>query len=370
MTTLLRTARFLAAAAFYVVLFAAALEACARVDDFLSYGAPPADNHYTLERLKIVDEDGIRGRPGARFEKWQMNRQGFRGADAAPEAGSLRVLVLGASETFGLYESPGKEYPAQLRELLAARLGRPVEVMNAGLPGMSLPRAVQFCERRLERLRPDLVLYYPTPAGYLDEEPPALPRADREPRRERPMPRLARRLPGALKTLLPEAAQDALRRRELARAARGKPEGWLFREAPEERVALFERDLRALARAVKAAGVPLVLATHAHRFREPLTEPEARHLRAWRRFYPRAEETVILRMEARANAAIRLVAAEEGAALADLAAAVPPEPANFHDFAHFTDQGARLAAEAFAGTVAIPPAVGYGGTGFHPEESR
>jgi len=348
-----------ALAALYAAIFGLTLEGAARVDDYVSYGAPLLGN-YALEDLREETPGGIQGKPGARFEKWKLNSLGLQGPEVSAEkrTGHLRVLVLGASESFGLYETPGKSYPARLQELLAAQLNRPVEVLNGALPGMSLPRVVRFCERRLDTLRPDVVIYYPTPAAYLDVKAPSLEAAGRgrtgngKSGGSRPKPRLLRRGWQLVKASLPTPVEDWLRRREIAQETSGEDPSWLFREVPRERLDLFEQHLSTLIWTVRESGARLVLATHANRFREPLTSTERRQLLAWRQNYPRAEEEVILAMDRQANAMIRRLAADEDLPVADIAAAVPPEPRLFADFVHFTDAGSELAARALAETIA------------------
>lgn len=341
-----------AAAAACVLVFGGALEACARVDDYLSYGAPLLSN-YRMEDLLEDSGGSIGGKPGARFEKWKLNNRGLQGPEvpAQKQPGRLRVLVLGASESFGLYESPGKAYPAQLQEVLAQRLGRPVEVLNGALPGMSLPRVIHFCENRLAALQPDVVIYYPTPASYLDESAPSLQVKRVPPQSKRPQPRILRRGWQVVKSAAPTPVQDWLRNREIVRATRGQEPGWLYREVPEDRVELFRGHLELLARRVRAAGVSLVLATHANRFHPPISPADERWLLSWRVYYPRAEGKVLLAMERRANEVIRDVAREQGLPLTDIASAVGPDPRNFADFAHFTDAGSRQAAQALGDTV-------------------
>src|SRR2546423_85230 len=97
----------------------AAGETMARLDDAIRSGTPLlASPSYT--DLTIQDSLGTRGRPFARYEKWRLNGAGFRNQEVAlaPTPNCARVAVMGASETFGYAESPGKEYPAQLADSL------------------------------------------------------------------------------------------------------------------------------------------------------------------------------------------------------------------------------------------------------------
>ena len=147
-----------------IVVFAA--EVTARVDDRIRYGIPFASTPDSRD-LTIVDSLGTRGQPGARYKGWQLNNFGFRGPDitAQPTTGCTRVMVLGASETFGYYETPGKEYPAQLADSL--RDAGCFDVINAAVAGMGLRQQVWMWKNHASRFRPDYVLIYPTPLFYL-----------------------------------------------------------------------------------------------------------------------------------------------------------------------------------------------------------
>lgn len=119
---------------------ATAFEVAARVEDLLRYGTPLLSPYRSQSDLAMRDALGMHGRPGARFQKWILNNLGTRGPDAppTPAAGVRRVVTVGASETFGLYESPGHEFPRQL----ADSLGAGYDVLNAAMPGMSDRKSV------------------------------------------------------------------------------------------------------------------------------------------------------------------------------------------------------------------------------------
>src|SRR5579863_4890133 len=99
--------------------FLAAAEVTVRVDQWLRWGTPLLSVP-DKSALEIQDSLGTRGRPGGQFQKWHLNRYGFRNADMtfAPQPGCTRIALLGASETFGYYESEGKEFPTQLQDSL------------------------------------------------------------------------------------------------------------------------------------------------------------------------------------------------------------------------------------------------------------
>ena len=149
-----------------VTCFLGAFELTARVEDLVQYGVPIRSPFNATSELLVRSPDGMHGRRSAAFQKWRMNGLGFRGpeVDSAKAPGRLRVITAGASETFGLYEAPGKEWPRQLEDSLRRRLagsacGRDgVEVWNAAFAGMSLPTIRQDIERRLVRFSPDVIV--------------------------------------------------------------------------------------------------------------------------------------------------------------------------------------------------------------------
>ena len=87
-----------------------------------------------------------------------INRAGLRGPEIGPKApGTLRVLALGDSFTFGVGAQAMETYPARLQELLRSR-GVRAEVLNAGAPGYGVPDEVAWFQRWGWTLEPDLIL--------------------------------------------------------------------------------------------------------------------------------------------------------------------------------------------------------------------
>lgn len=68
---------------------------------------------------------------------YRVNAQGLREDDEVPadRPGAFRVLALGDSWIFGISTDQARTLDRGLEALLGARLGRPVEVINAGVPG-------------------------------------------------------------------------------------------------------------------------------------------------------------------------------------------------------------------------------------------
>lgn len=343
------------------MLFGVIAEIACRVEDRLRFGMPLVSPITSQVDLMVRDGAGIHGRPNARFEKWSLNALGTRGpaATLVKSDSTARVVVVGASETFGLYESPDKEYPRQLEDSLNQLMRnrrcsiRRFEVLNAALPGMSLPTIEQDIRTRIGRFGADMVVYYPSPTGYLDDEPPR-PAAPDSSGRASTLPwtgalhsRFLYRLRGQLKELLPDFLATWLRRRETRELLRTKPAGWRFASPPVDRLELYERDLRRVIGTIRRTGATPVLMTHANRFTRQGV-PDHGMLVAWEKFYPRAPGDVIVRFDAEANRVTLRVASDSAVPVVDLARVIATTGGNdlFKDFAHFTDLGAGVVAGA------------------------
>lgn len=340
-----------------------AMELVARLEDRVRYGTPWLSPYREPAEMIVRDADGIHGRPGARFQKWVMNNHGFRGpdSDSLPAPGTLRVIAAGASETYGLYESPGREYPRQLEDSLTALLGAGTcvkaaraEVLNAAMAGMTLPTVAQDVRLRLWRFEPTVVLYYPTPSQYLADASPTAARPDSS-RRSSPAdgrtglyPRVLDRLREQVKQLLPRAVQDRLREREIVQAVHSHPPGWQFDSLPVDRLSAYESDLRRLVGDIRQIGAEPVLATHGSVYALGLGVDSV-PLRMWQRFYPRATGRVILAFDSAAAVRTRQVARDSAVGIADVARAVGPD--GYADNTHFNDAGAAVAASVIARAV-------------------
>jgi lysophospholipase L1-like esterase len=93
-----------------------------------------------------------------------INSKGFRGKELPePKGDAYRIVVLGESTTFGFtMGADEKTWPELLEQMLCDRLkpSRPVQVINAGVPGIDLPHNIRRLQREILPLKPDLVLCY------------------------------------------------------------------------------------------------------------------------------------------------------------------------------------------------------------------
>jgi lysophospholipase L1-like esterase len=331
--------------------FVVVLELCARADDALSYGAP-FWGPYSSEILLMRDRIGSRGRPGARFQKWQLNSLGYRSPELRD--GTIRIACIGASETFGLYEAEGWDYPRLLEQELNARAGHDVfQVQNVAVVGQTLAAAALRVPEIVEQVHPAVSIIYPAGATYtwlpwVREEPASGattpdPGAARAPFEFR----VTERLGNVLKRALPSVVQTKVRQLAIEQAVAMNHYPVMGR-VPEENVRRFRADLLKLVIALRVRDVEPVLVTHATIFGNPLSGRDRELLVAWRRFYPMLEEDGFLDMEQRMNAAIREVASQEHILLIDAASEIPRGPRYFADFSHFTSAGAAVMAARLA----------------------
>ncbi len=350
------------------------MELTCRVEDWVMYRTPLMSRASSLADLVVRDSDGMHGRPNVAFQRWTMNSLGMRGPDAsvAVPPNTIRVITAGASETFGQRESANREYPRQLEDSLRAEAlrgncGTPApqfEVLNAAFAGMSMPTIEQDIRTRLSRLHPDVVVIYPSPVQYVDDDPPvAAPRDTSHNLASTPngwmRPRVYARLRDQFKLLLPQRIQTMIRAGGLAAEVRSHPDSWRFQHVPRERLVQYEADLRTLIGSVRGIGAVPVIATHANIFMgQPV--PDKDLLVTWQKFYPRATGPVLIAFDSLARDVTLRVGLDSGVVTVDAARQLATAPRDaFVDFVHFSDDGAaRLATLLTGGVVEASRAAG------------
>ena len=344
---------------------ALSLELTVRIDDWAQFAVPLTAAEVSLDELSVRDSLGAHARAGTQFRQFRINALGFRGPDVSAEsmADAKIVVTSGASETFGLYERAGGEWPQQLQKRLAEQCRIPIVVHNAAFAGMSLPTVRQDIAKRILPLRPHAIVYYPTPMQYLGEElpGPATPSFDPIASPSRWRSRAIPRFRDAIKRAVPMPILDALRVLD-TRRYRAQAQVQASATAPVDRLDAFERDLRGLVGDMKRAGVLPVIAVHQNRFKE-LSSPESqRFLRAWERFYPRLTGAAIVEFDKLAGERTKRVAADSSVIVVDaggaLRAASMPV---FADFSHFNDAGAAIVGSDVA--MAMAPGLCGAGAG-------
>ena len=342
----------------HLAVFLAVLELTCRIDDRIRFGTPLMSRVVSSEDLREQDGASIQGRPNARYQKWALNSLGLRGPDVKKERtpGTIRIVAVGGSETFGLTESAGLEYPRQLEDSLNASRARAphlpaFEVLNAALPGMALPTIEQDLLHRVRTLSPDVVVVYPSPSFYVDRDPPHAP-MDVHPTGALPLsnalyPRIVARWTNSIKGLLPGPVLRWLRQRDIDEEIKQYPPEWRFTSVPDDRLQLYDRDLRSIVGTIRAIGAEPVLITHGNAFMSGTLSRDDDLAQAWVRFYPRSTATTLISFDSVARETTLKVARDSGIVAVDVAASLArlKQPV-FSDFVHFTDAGAAHVATA------------------------
>jgi hypothetical protein len=344
-----------------LVAFLLGAELAARLDDALFHSVPFFANP-RYEDLIMEDWFGRRGRPHAQFRNWKLNSLGFRGAEITLDRrpGCARVVVMGASETFGFYESPGHEYPSLLGKKLAAR--GCVEVVNTAVIGMSLGSMRPYWAHWVARLNPDLVVIYPSPLFYLASSEPVTPTAHAKPATpaaaaapgnhaagaelDHPFEsRFIKRLRGVASSATPRWVSMYFNERRVRAALGAQPAVPEVRSPPPADLASFRVDLTELVESIRSSGARVVLLTHAQRASLPIerrTLPDLWEARIW---VPRAALPVFVEFNLAGNEIIRETARQESAQVIDVARVLNGRWDCFGDLNHLDDKGAELIAD-------------------------
>lgn len=127
----------------------------------LLYQAGVATDFAGVDSLPQLMERSVLGyRPLEVHRGYVLNSRSFRSAEyaARKDPGSLRVVALGDSFTYGAVPHAGS-WPSLLAETLAnAAPERPVELLNLGVPGTGLPFHLRLWELEGSRLGADQVV--------------------------------------------------------------------------------------------------------------------------------------------------------------------------------------------------------------------
>jgi hypothetical protein len=342
-----------------------AAEVAARLDDSMFHSVPFFANPQ-YEDLIMRDWFGRRGRPHAQFRNWKLNSLGFRGPEIAldPRQGCTRVVVMGASETFGYYESPEHNYSSQLADRLATQ--GCVEIVNTAVIGMTLGSMRPYWTYWVSRLHPAVVLIYPSPLFYLTASQASAPASRARP----PLPaaavspplagagqlapeatpvhpfesRFIKRLRGVASSVIPRWVSMYQNEREVRAELAAQPAAPEVRSPPPRALANFRDDLTGLVDLIRASGARVILLTHAQRASlpiEPRVLPDLWEMRIWA---PNTALPVFVEFDRAGNEIVREAARQQSVQLIDAAAVLNGCFDCFADLNHFDDRGAQLMA--------------------------
>jgi lysophospholipase L1-like esterase len=342
----------------HALLFGICLEIAARIDDRLTFEAP-LWGPYSEDILFTSDEEGIRRNvPGGRFEKWTINSLGFRGAELTRDKprGTRRLVCLGQSETFGLWESEGGEWPSRLARLVKAKYPQ-VEVINASVVGMGRNSRQPYIQKYVLPIQPDLVVLYMNGLadGTSPDQPMSSRRATSAPKtvpNSRILPKLKRLFHSILPRDLDTAAQTWAVDRRVRKLERTKLRGRAPRDALQlENVRRFENHVRTVVQYLRENGVMPILATYPTLVNETNAAQYHLIIGRTREYYADFSEKGLFDIVSKTNGAVRRVAAELRVPLVDVASTMPKNTDFLEDQVHYSDRGAEFVAESVFGVV-------------------
>lgn len=355
--------RYLAA----IALFCIFMELTARFDDWLKYDAPFWGTYSSL-RLRSWDDEGTRiNIPGGDFEKWKNNSFGFRGPEISVEKkpGVTRIVCLGASESYGLYESPGMEWPAQLRKNLDSAKYEVINVASVGLP---MVQYVDYLRKYVLKFSPDAAILYIEPVSYVAARERAInnpesviknPKQQQAARQQgirgklntwfRTIPKLQR----AIKQFLPKSIMAEYNRRTAEKMVKSAERIYLkgmkpLDDVPQEIIEEYKTELKKIITLLQAHNCQPILCTYPSLIDGGMTEENMTKLLEARRFVVELSLDGMANSARRLNDANRVVAEEEDVSLIELENAVPRTSTYFADNVHYTDAGAEIVAQKVA----------------------
>lgn len=349
---------------FALGLAAATFEIAARIDDWVRFGANPV-GYYGSKVLRWVDDEGLPyNRPGVRFEKWRHDAHGYREHPVSVAADSVAgdIVCLGTSESYGLHESPGREWPAVFASLVA---GDGLRVANASVVGMSPFQYGAFLNRYILAQHPGMVVLVVSPFNFVagmtggarpDPSAPVDPAQIARMRNAcKPTPKeLSRFLPKARVSFmkrLPDRWADAISSRRQRRKSVQQGPGTMRSTAlldapPRDQLIAYTSLLDELARHLSASGVEVVFSTYPNSLRDDGSASAADGMAGRRRWLPGYSPAGLMAISREFAAATLAHCDSMGYRCVDLEADLPKDDATFADSVHLTDVGADLVARS------------------------
>lgn len=322
-------------------------ETTARIDDYMRYQIPFLDQSSLEEALRVNEFGIMKGRPNGRYQRWHLNSFGFRSSQFdIYDQSKPRIMILGASESFGTHESDGKSYVELLENTLSSRF----QFINASIIGMSLASMHGYWDEWLAQFKPDTVLILASPLFYLSEQSPVGQKRDSEKQRilsnKRNLQidlRVVQRIKNHLS--VPAFIQNPRQESKIQAMIDAHPKDWVFAVPPEQRLALYREHLSSLIDKISGTGAKVVLITQPLSAVYPSRSDDFPHIIASRILRPRATFDVVWEFCQQCNSISAELASEKKVGYIDLWAPMTGNKVNFSDLNHFSNAGAKVVAD-------------------------
>jgi len=325
--------------------------------------------HLNLNLLSNLFEEDINGVchnvPNMTHQKWKINSFGFRGKeiDFEKKERGIRIVCLGGSESFGFYESEGKEWPSQLGEMLRDKF-QTVEVINVSVAGLRVTQRKDYVGKYVLPLKPDfMIIFHQRILEYVKESIRGVKGKEGPSRRrgkklknieDASISVFAKRAFSKIEDVLmrccPQKFITKYRLKTLRRRIRKKEKKYLIHkepmnEVPDNIVFEYEGDLKAFIHYLKENHIVPILSTFPALVTPFNRDIHEEILLATRLiFCIELSENGILHALRVLNDTMRKVAKEENLILIDNENLIPKTREYFGDNFHYTDKGAEFLA--------------------------
>lgn len=360
------------------LLFIVTLEVSARIDDRISYDAPMW-GRYDPDSLREDDSEGIlHNIPNSQFEKWKINKFGFRGDEIPQEkpSGVKRIACMGASESFGLYEDPGKEWPAQLNDLLSPS-GK-FQIINTSVGGLSLLNFKPYLGKYVLKFEPNLVILYINPYFYVSQINKFLRKTSKLQNQEtkqavsrgsmlgllaikpRIYPKIKQMFKQIVPTLVLKRYQIWNTSRQVGVLEKNLPNGAApLDTVPEEYLNSFRNDLIDIVKFLKEQRIGVILSSYPVLISKTNLKKYPEIFFDNRRFCVELSFEGMIEAPQRFNSVIQSLANDLGVGYVDNYSILENNIQYFRDNVHYSNEGARLIASNFAQFILNQPHLKY-----------
>jgi hypothetical protein len=277
-----------------------------------------------------------------------FDRQGFLEPSAVFAQPDIKIAFIGGSTTQVIHVPPAQKFPHLVGQILSERSGCKVNTYNAALSGNDSIHSINILVNKVLPLHPDYVVVMENindlqkliaTGGYWNE--PEI-RGYLQP---------LNTVRFGLKALSARTIPYTLH--VLSQASQGQEDEWDGVRGKHKLVDLETvgadqlAALTSIVQVTKAWGIRPVLIVPASRFKPGQSGVLAETMDSYERDYGLSADA-FFRLHNSGNDRIRALAAESGALLVDLDAAIPAEPKFIYDWVHLSIEGSRRAAQVIA----------------------
>jgi len=324
----------------------------ARLDDVVRSGVSLFATPRLESDLQSNRDGKIVGKPFGVYMATQLNSHGFRGPELqVPLGNRRRVLLIGASETFGSPSRIDDQYASYLQDELPS-----CEVVNASIVGQNAASLLGLWEGHLKQLEPDTVVIYCNPYFYArvsNDGQPTKQKAivENASATARFQSRFVSKFKSSISIPLPiqRWRQLAVLRKEIQKLPNAKQ----LEAIPTTADEAFLSDLKDLVNSVSIQVENVLLITHPISARTH-ANGDSRvddHLLNFQLIRPQFSQAAIVEFSHRIRESMLSMIWLDNVTIVDLAGRLGGRKVFFRDLVHFNERGAREVAKDMAAAI-------------------